>query len=95
MKIGIIFMALMAATPAAAHQEVVLAASALPMAAGLVTITLASLAAWRDRFRADKGQVSNKAETSNAKPNGCFQPEAVLREEPRVESRALPPLQHS
>ena len=67
MKVGVIIMVLVAATPAAAHQEVVVAASALPLAAGLVTITLAGLAAWRDRFKTDKRQVSNKPKMLNVK----------------------------
>ena len=67
MKTSVTLIVLIAATPAVAHNEVVVAASAVPLALGLVTITLAGLAAWRDRFKTNKGQVSNKAQTSNAK----------------------------
>ena len=67
MKTSVTLIVLIAATPAVAHNEVVVAASALPLAAGLATITLAGLAAWRNRFKTDKGQDSNKPERSNEK----------------------------
>ena len=39
----------LAATPAAAHHEVAVAASSLPLAIGVFTIAVASLAALRER----------------------------------------------
>ena len=67
MKTGFTLVAIVAATPAAAHQEVVVVASFLPLAAGLVTITLASLAAWRRRFKAGRVPFSDKPKTSDVK----------------------------
>lgn len=42
-----------AATPALAHHEVVVSASMVPLAAGMATITIAALTAWR-RWRKDR-----------------------------------------
>ena len=67
MKIGMTLIVLIAATPAVAHNEVVVAASAMPLAVGMVTIALAGLAAWRDRFEKNKGQDCDKPERSNEK----------------------------
>lgn len=48
MKRVVVFLAL-AATPASAHHELVVAASVAPLAWGMITITVAGLAAWRRR----------------------------------------------
>lgn len=67
MKKVIVLMVSGAATPVAAHQEVVMAASFLPLAVGMVTITLAGLTAWRGRLKTDKTQSSELIGCSNAK----------------------------
>jgi len=48
MRYAIALLAVLTATPALAHHEVVTGASMLPLAGGLAVITIAGLAAWRE-----------------------------------------------
>lgn len=46
----VVVLFILVATPASAHHEMVVAASVAPLAWGMVTITIAGLAAWRRRM---------------------------------------------
>ena len=54
MKLRIALVVGVAATPALAHHEVVMATSMIPLASGLAAITLAGLALWRNRRRRNR-----------------------------------------
>lgn len=48
---GLAVLLTLAATPAAAHHEVVMATSMVPFLGGLATILVAGLVAWRNRHK--------------------------------------------
>lgn len=58
MKQGLIFIAVIFATPAFAHHEVVATGSLLPLAVGLAAITAAWLTAWRQQRKMKKARLN-------------------------------------